>query len=138
MGHSSDRLADMFGVSRADSDEFALRSHLGAAQAHANGIYDGEVVPYDGSREEAGVRGDSTLEKLSTLKPAFVKPHGTVTAANASYLTDGASAALIMSEERALELGFKPKAYLREWTFVSCDPFDQMLLGPAYATNKVI
>ena len=65
---------------------------------------------------ETGVRGESTIEKLASLKPAFVKPHGNVTAANASYLTDGASATLIMSEEKALALGFKPKAYLREWT----------------------
>lgn len=138
MGHSSDRLADAFGVSRQDSDEFALRSHHAAAKAHADGIYDDEVLEYKGSRVETGVRGESTIEKLSSLKAAFVKPHGTVTAANASYLTDGASATLIMSEEKALELGYKPKAYLREWTFVSCDPFDQMLLGPAYATAKVL
>jgi acetyl-CoA acyltransferase len=138
MGHSSDRLADHFGVSRQDSDEFAVRSHVNAAKAHADGLYDDEVMPYDGSREETGVRGESTYEKLSTLKPAFVKPFGNVTAANASYLTDGASATLIMSEDRALELGLKPKAYLREWTFVSCDPFDQMLLGPAFATQKVL
>ena len=138
MGHSSDRLADHFGVSRQDSDEFAVRSHVNAAKAHADGLYDDEVIEYNGSRDESGIRGESTVEKLSTLKPAFVKPFGNVTAANASYLTDGASATLIMSEEKALALGFKPKAYLREWTFVSCDPFDQMLLGPAFATHKVL
>ena len=138
MGHSSDRLADAFGVTRQESDEFALRSHHNAAKAHADGLYDDEVLEYNGSRTETGVRGESTMEKLSSMKPAFVKPHGTVTAANASFLTDGASATLIMSEEKALEMGFQPKAYLRDWTFVSCDPFDQMLLGPAYATNKVL
>jgi acetyl-CoA acetyltransferase family protein len=138
MGHSADRLADKFGVSRREQDEFALRSHLLASKAHADGIYDEEVLVYEGSRAENGARGDSSYEKLASLKPAFVKPHGSVTAANASYLTDGASAALIMSEEKALELGYKPKAYLREWTFVSCDPFDEMLLGPAYATEKVL
>jgi len=138
MGHSADRLADKFGVSRQEQDEFALRSHLAASKAHADGIYDDEVLMYEGSRAETGARADSTIEKLSSLKPAFVKPHGSVTAANASYLTDGSSAALIMSEEKALALGFKPKAYLREWTFVSCDPFDEMLLGPAYATEKVL
>jgi len=138
MGSSADRLAETFGVSRREQDEFALRSHHLAAKAHADGIYDDEVISYEGSREELGCRGDSTIEKLSSLKPAFIKPNGTVTAANASYLTDGASAALIMSEEKALALGYKPKAYLREWTFVSCDPFDEMLLGPAYATSKVL
>jgi len=72
------------------------------------------------------------------LKPAFVKPHGTVTAANASYLTDGASACLIMTEEKAKELGLKPKAYLRDFTYVSQDPKDQLLLGPAYAVPNVL
>lgn len=79
----------------------------------------------------------STQEQLAKLKPAFVKPYGTVTAANASFLTDGASAALIMSEERALQLGLKPKAYLRNFTYVSQDPVDQLLLGPSYAIPKV-
>jgi acetyl-CoA acyltransferase len=138
MGHSADRLADHFGVTRRESDEFALRSHHNAAKAHADGLYEDEVLSYNGSKAENGVRGESTLEKMSSLKPAFVKPHGSVTAANASYLTDGASATLLMSEDKALELGFKPKAYLRDWTFVSCDPFDEMLLGPAYATEKVL
>jgi len=138
MGHSSDRLADKFGVSRRDSDEFALRSHMNAAKAHADGLYSDEIVPVNGSTAENGIRGESTYEKLARLKPAFIKPHGTVTAANASYLTDGAAATVIMSEDKALELGFKPKAYLREWTFVSCDPFEQLLLGPTYATAKVL
>lgn len=102
MGHSSDRLADKFGVTRQESDEFALRSHHNAAKAHADGLYDDEVLTYNGSRTETGVRGESSMEKLSSLKPAFVKPFGTVTAANASYLTDGASATLIMSEARAV------------------------------------
>lgn len=71
----------------------------------------------------------STKEQLAKLKPAFVKPHGTVTAANASFLTDGASACLIMTEAKAKELGLKPKAYLRDFTYVSQDPVDQLLLG---------
>ena len=80
----------------------------------------------------------STPEQMAKLKPAFIKPHGTVTAANASFLTDGASACLIMTEEKAKELGLKPKAYLRAYTYVSQDPKDQLLLGPAYATPKVL
>lgn len=79
----------------------------------------------------------STEEQLAKLKPAFVKPYGTITAANASFLTDGASAALIMTEERALQLGLKPKAYMRNFTYVSQDPVDQLLLGPSYAIPKV-
>ena len=83
--------------------------------------YDGEIVPYKGSTEENGIKADSTVESVSKLKPAFVKPHGTHTAANSSFLTDGASASLIMSEKRALELGFKPMAYIRDWSFKACD-----------------
>ena len=75
---------------------------------------------------------------MSKLKPAFVKPYGTVTAANSSFLTDGASAMLLMSEEKALALGYKPKAYLRDFVYVSQDPKDQLLLGPTYATPKVL
>ena len=80
----------------------------------------------------------STPEQMAKLKAAFVKPYGTITAANASYLTDGASACLIMTEEKAKQLGLKPKAYFREYTYVSQDPKDQLLLGPAYATPKVL
>jgi acetyl-CoA acyltransferase len=64
----------------------------------------------------------SSQEQMAKLKPAFIKPHGTVTAANSSYLTDGASACLLMTEEKAKEMGFKPKAYLRAYTYVSQDP----------------
>jgi len=85
-----------------------------------------------------GVRGDSTLEKLSTLKPAFVKPYGTVTAGNASFLTDGASAVLIMTEEKAKALGLRPMAYLHSYVFVAQDPKEQLLLGPTYATEKLL
>ena len=75
-----------------------------------------------------GIR-PSTREQMAKLKPAFVKPHGTITAANASFLTDGASACLIMTEEKALAMGFKPKCYLRDYLYVSQDPKDQLLLG---------
>lgn len=91
--------------------------------------YQEEIIPYKGSTEENGIKADSTIESVSKLKPAFVKPHGTHTAANSSFLTDGASASLIMSEERALELGFKPLAYLRDWSFKACDPFQELLLA---------
>jgi len=71
------------------------------------------------------------------LYSVICRPHGTITAANASYLTDGASACLLATEEKAKQLGLKPKAYLRAYTYVSQDPKDQLLLGPAYATPKV-
>lgn len=150
-GHSSDRLAAKFGVSRRDQDEFTVStpietiplfywscfvrarpsmrvlqvmSHVRAAKAHMDGLYVDEIVPVDGNIVENGIKGDSTLEKVSKLKPAFIKPHGTHTAANSSFLTDGASATLIMSEEKALQLGYKPKAYIRGWTYVGVDPFE--------------
>jgi acetyl-CoA acyltransferase len=138
MGHSADRLADRFGISRADQDAFGARSHQLAAKAHADGIFDDEIVAVNGKTLEEGIRGDSTAESMGKLKPAFVKPHGTVTAATASYFTDGAACTLIMSEDKAKELGLTPKAYLREYAFPSCDPFEELLLGPAYATTAVL
>ncbi|XP_033327192.2 mitochondrial trifunctional protein beta subunit [Megalopta genalis] len=142
MGHSGDRLAAAFGVSRLEQDEYALRSHTLAANAQKQG-YLTDVVPYKVPNVDQIIDKDngirvSTLEQLAKLKPAFVKPYGVVTAANASFLTDGASAALIMTEERALQLGLTPKAYLRNFTYVSQDPIDQLLLGPTYAIPKVL
>lgn len=128
MGVSSDRLAAKFGISRSEQDEFAVRSHNNAAGAHEAGWYQGEVVPYKGSTEENGIKTDSTVEVVSKLKPAFIKPNGTHTAANSSFLTDGAAASLLMSEEKALELGYKPMAYIRDWSFRACDPFEELLL----------
>jgi len=142
MGHSGDRLAAAFGVTRREQDEFALRSHTLAEEAANKGLLS-DLVPVNIPNKPAPVTRDtgvrvSTLEKLSSLKPAFIKPYGTVTAANASYLTDGASACLIMTEEKAKQLGLKPKAYLRNFVYVAQDPKDQLLLGPAYATPKVL
>ncbi|KAM9496009.1 trifunctional enzyme subunit beta, mitochondrial [Clarias gariepinus] len=141
MGHSADRLAAAFAVSRKEQDEFAVRSHTLAKKAQDEGLLSdviGFSVPgKDIVTKDNGIR-PSSMEQMSRLKPAFVKPHGTVTAANSSYLTDGASAVLIMSEEKALALGYKPKAYLRDFVYVSQDPKDQLLLGPTYATPKVL
>ncbi|XP_057336508.1 trifunctional enzyme subunit beta, mitochondrial [Microplitis mediator] len=142
MGHSGDRLAAAFGVSRAEQDEYALRSHTLAQQAQQQGHLS-DLVPIKVPNVEKVVDKDngirvSPIESLAKLKPAFVKPYGTVTAANASFLTDGASAGLIMTEEKARQLGLRPKAYLRHFTYVSQDPVDQLLLGPTYAIPKVL
>lgn len=142
MGHSGDRLAAAFGIGRREQDEYALRSHTLAQRAAKDGLLadlepvtvPGETVPV---AEDNGIRV-STLDQMSKLKPAFIKPHGTITAANASFLTDGASAALVMSEKKALAMGLKPKAYLRNFVYVAQDPKDQLLLGPAYATPAVL
>jgi len=142
MGHSADRLAAAFNVSRAEQDEYALRSHTLAQKAQSEGKLS-DVIPVKIPGKASIIDKDNgikvgTPEKLASLKPAFVKPHGTITAANASFLTDGASACVIMAEDKALELGYKPKAYLREHTYVALDPKDQLLLGPAHATAKVL
>jgi acetyl-CoA acyltransferase len=142
MGQSADRLAAAFGVSRQEQDEYALRSHTLARDAFQNGLLsdiEPIFVPKTGSfvSQDNGVRV-GTMAKLSTLKPAFIKPHGTITAANASYLTDGASACLLMTESKAKELGYTPLAYLRSYVYVAQDPKEQLLLGPAYATQKVL
>uniref|UniRef100_A0A673VWY2 Trifunctional enzyme subunit beta, mitochondrial n=1 Tax=Salmo trutta TaxID=8032 RepID=A0A673VWY2_SALTR len=110
MGHSADRLAAAFGVTRLEQDEFALRSHTLAKQA-----------------QDAGLLSD-----VISFKVPGNHVDSSVTA------TDGASAVLIMSEEKALAMGYKPKAYLRDFVFVSQDPKDQLLLGPTYGTPKVL
>lgn len=138
MGHSSDRLAAKFGVSRKEQDELTVLSHHRAAAAHKNGLYKDEIIAVDGKTEENGIKADTSMEKVSKLPPAFIKPHGTHTAANSSFLTDGAAACLIMTEEKALALGYKPKAYLRTWSYVGVDPFEELLLGPTFATSRVL
>lgn len=142
MGHSADRLAAAFKVSRQEQDEYALRSHTLAKQAQDKGYFT-DLVPFKVSGVDKTVDKDngirvSSKEALAKLKPAFVKPHGTITAANASFLTDGASACVIMTEEKAKQLGLKPKAYLRDFLYVSQDPVDQLLLGPAYGIPKLL
>ena len=141
MGHASDRMTAAFAITRREVDDYALRSHKLAWQATRDGhLSDVEpiFVPKKGLvSKDNGIR-PSSLEEVSKLKPTFIKPHGTVTAANSSYLTDGASACLITTEERAKELGLKPKAYLRQHLYVAQDIRDQVLLGPAYATAKLL
>uniref|UniRef100_A0A1L8DZE9 acetyl-CoA C-acyltransferase n=1 Tax=Nyssomyia neivai TaxID=330878 RepID=A0A1L8DZE9_9DIPT len=142
MGHSADRLSAAFNVSRKEQDDYALRSHTLAKTAQQKG-YLTDLVPFKVSgvdkvvSEDNGIRV-STPDSLAKLRPAFIKPHGTITAANASFLTDGASACLITTEAKAKELGLKPKAYLRDFLYVSQDPVDQLLLGPAYGIPQVL
>jgi acetyl-CoA acyltransferase len=142
MGHSGDRLAAAFGISRKDQDEYASRSHNLAHQAAQGGKLQDVLTVFTPGKStpvslDNGVR-PSSPDQISKLKPAFVRPHGTITAANASFLTDGASAVLLMSEEKALALGYTPKAYLKDFVYVAQDPKDQLLLGPAYATPRLL
>lgn len=143
MGESADRLAATFGVSRSEQDAYALRSHQRAAAATAAGklvdMLPTAVPPtFSMLTQDNTVRADSSLEKLASLKPVFVKPFGTVTAGNASPLTDGASAVLLMAEDAARAHGFTPLARLGAYTFVAQDPGEELLLGPAYATPRVL
>jgi len=144
MGESCDRMAAHFGISREAQDEFALRSHQLAAKATKEGWLDDELIPasvppeFDPVTKDNTFREDTSMEKLKKLSPAFIKPHGTITAGNSSAFTDGASATLIMEEQSALDLKIKPKAYLRSYNYVAQDPVDELLLGPAYATPKVL
>ncbi|MBJ8343737.1 acetyl-CoA C-acyltransferase [Antrihabitans sp. YC2-6] len=142
MGESAEKMAKIWGVTRADQDEFAARSHHRAAAAIASGRFDDEVVAVDapgGKRisKDGLVRGNTSVEKLATLRPVFAE-NGTVTAGNASPLTDGASAVLLMSEEKALALGFTPLAAFRSWSYVSVDPADQVLIGPAISMPRAL
>ena len=144
MGESADRLAATFGVTREAQDAYALRSHRLAAEATGAGKLEGDITPavlppdFAPLTEDNTFRADTSLEKLSELPPVFVKPFGTVTAGNSSPLTDGAAMTLIMSEARALELGYTPKARLRHHTFVAQNPGEELLLGPAYAVPQVL
>eukprot|EP01130_Rhizamoeba_saxonica_P001218 TRINITY_DN1110_c4_g1_i1.p2 TRINITY_DN1110_c4_g1~~TRINITY_DN1110_c4_g1_i1.p2 ORF type:complete len:401 (+),score=111.51 TRINITY_DN1110_c4_g1_i1:226-1428(+) len=142
MGHSADRLCSAFGVTREEQDAFAIRSHTFAQKAQEDGNLSDviSVLPPKSDKyvsKDNGIRV-STPEQMAKLRPAFVRPHGTITAANSSFLTDGGSAVLIATESKAKELGLKPKAFLRDFIYVSQDPKDQLLLGPAYATAKLL
>jgi acetyl-CoA acyltransferase len=144
MGLDCDILAARYGATRQEQDEFAVRSHQLAAKADAEGLLGNETVQVEAApkfksiKKDNGFRGDTTMEKVSKLKPAFVKHGGTITAANASFLTDGAAVVLIMTEDKAKELGLKPKAYLNEYTFTASDINDELLLGPTYAVSKLL
>jgi acetyl-CoA acyltransferase len=144
MGESADKLAAAYGVSRQAQDEYAMRSHHLAARATAEGILSKEIVAgmvppdFKPVSTDSGIRPDTSLEKLSSLPPAFVRPYGTVTAGNSSYLTDGASAVLLASREAAARKGFEPRATLIDYTFVAQDPGEELLLGPAYAIPQIL
>jgi acetyl-CoA acyltransferase len=140
MGESAERMAQENGISREEQDRWALRSHQLAAAATADGRLTREIAPVfvppryeEVVTQDNGVRADTSLEKLAQLKPVFDRKYGTITAGNASPLTDGASAVLLMSEERAKALGYEPLGYIRSYAYASLAPSDQLLQGPVYA-----
>ncbi len=140
MGQSAEQMAQKNGIGRRAQDELSVQSHTRAAAAWAAGKFDAEVmhvaVPprFDRvSQKDNIVRADTTLEALSALKPVFDRKYGTITAGNASPLTDGAAALIVMSEEKARALGLTPLGYIRSYAYAGLDPRDQLLQGPAYA-----
>ncbi|MFY3743943.1 acetyl-CoA C-acyltransferase FadI [Anaeromyxobacter sp. Red801] len=140
MGESAEKMAQVNGISRAAQDRLAYESHRRAAEAWDAGRFDEEVmhvpVPprYDhvAARDNI-VRKDTTVEALAKLRPVFDRKYGTITAGNASPLTDGAAALVLMSEERAKALGIRPLGFVKAYAYAALDPRDQLLQGPAYA-----
>lgn len=145
MGESAEKMAKENGISREEQDRIAFNSHRNAAKAWKDGLFDNEVmhvvVPpkFDKTAERDNiVREDSSMEALGQLKPAFDRKYGTITAGNASPLTDGAAALLLMSEEKARALGYEPLGFLRSHAYAATDPGDQLLQGPAYAVPTAL
>jgi acetyl-CoA acetyltransferase family protein len=143
-GISAELIAEKWDVSREQNDAFSAQSHQRAARAREEGRFDREILPVavkgeDGEEivdQDEGIRPDSTVETLAKLKPAF-KPDGVITAGNSSQITDGAAAVLIMTEEKASELGLKPRARFHTFALAGVDPV-MMLTGPIPATTKVL
>jgi acetyl-CoA acyltransferase len=140
MGESAEKMAKINGIPRADQDHFALRSHRLAAAGTSDGRLTAEIAPvyvpprFEAMTTDNGIRPDTSMEQLRALKPVFDRRYGTVTAGNASPLTDGASAVLLMSEEMASSLGYVPMAFIRSYAYAALDPGEQLLMGPVLAT----
>ena len=141
MGESAEKMAKINGITREEQDQFALRSHRMAAAGTADGRLAAEIMPvyvppkYDTvAASDNGIRTDTSYEQLATLKPVFDRKYGTITAGNASPLTDGAAAVLLMSETRAKALGYDPIGYIRSYAYAALDPGEQLLMGPVLAT----
>jgi acetyl-CoA acyltransferase len=146
-GIGAEMIADQWGISREELDAFSVQSHQRAARATEEGRFENEIIPVAIKDEEGnetgdlltsdeGIRPDSTVEALANLKPAF-KEDGKVTAGNSSQITDGSSAVLIMSEEKANALGLRPRARFHAFALAGVDPVT-MLTGPIPATTTVL
>jgi acetyl-CoA acyltransferase len=139
MGESAEKMAKINGIPREQQDQFALRSHRLAAAGTHDGRLTAEIAPvfvppaFEAMTSDNGIRSDTSIEQLRALKPVFDRKYGTVTAGNSSPLTDGGSAVLLMSEERAKALGYTPLAYIRSYSYAALDPGEQLLMGPVLA-----
>jgi acetyl-CoA C-acetyltransferase len=136
MGLTAENVAERWDVSREDMDRFAQRSQERAVAAQDSGFFEREITPWDGVAADDGPRRGSTLDALSALDPAF-KPGGKVTAGNACPLNDGAAAVVVMSEERARELGIQPRARIIASSVSGVEP-EIMGVGPIEAVRKVL
>jgi len=140
MGDTAEQMAKSHHITREQQDALAHRSHLRAAKAWEEGKLTREVMtayapPWRNPlQQDNNVRLHSSLKDYSRLRPAFDRQHGTVTAANSTPLTDGAAAVILMTEARAKELGIVPLGYLRSYAFTAIDVWQDMLLGPAWAS----
>src|SRR5918912_3975551 len=140
MGQSAEKMAKINGITREEQDRYALGSHQKAAQGTKDGRLTAEIVPVfvppkfeQVVTSDNGIRADTSMEALAKLPPGFDKRYGTITAGNASPLTDGAGAVLLMSEEKAKSLGYEPLGYIRSYAYAALDPGEQLLMGPVLA-----
>ena len=140
VGQSAEKMAKLNGVTRGEQDALALASHLNAAAGTRDGRLTAELAPvYVPPRyaqviiEDNGIRSDTSLDQLSQLRPVFDRRYGTVTAGNASPLTDGGGAVLLMSEAKAKALGYQPLAYIKSYAYAALDPGEQLLQAPVLA-----
>ncbi len=145
MGQSAEKMAKENHISREAQDRWALRSHTLAAQGTADGRLTAEIAPWLSGRpgdpivkQDNGIRTDTSLEQMAKLKPVYDRRYGTVTAANASPLTDGASAVLLMSDEAARALGYEALTYIRSYAVAAVDPGWQLLQAPIFAVPKAL
>jgi acetyl-CoA acyltransferase len=145
MGQSAEKMAKENGITREAQDQLALLSHQRAAAATADGRLTAEIAPWFGGPDmdqivtaDNGIRTESSLEALAQLRPVFDRRYGSVTAGNASPLTDGAAAVLLMAEEKAAALGYEPLAYLRSYAVAAVDPGWQLLMGPVFAVPRAL
>jgi acetyl-CoA acyltransferase len=145
MGQSAEKMAKENRIPRREQDEVALRSHTRAAAATADGRLTAEIAPWFGGKgmdepvvSDNGIRTDSSIEALASLKPVFDRRYGSVTAGNASPLTDGAAGVILMADEKAKALGYRPLAYVRAYAVAAVDPGWQLLQGPAFAVPLVL
>src|SRR5256884_2484794 len=140
MGQSAEKMAKENHITRAAQDQWALRSHQRAAQGTDDGRLTAEIVPWLPARppdpvvtQDNGIRRDTSLDQMAKLKPVFDRRYGSVTAANSSPLTDGASAVLLMSDAATRALGYSPLAYIRSYAVAAVDPGWQLLQAPIFA-----